>query len=53
MNESLEIANKAISEYLSELDKFEIELSVQEQKDLDELNELLQNRTQQTNKSVY
>lgn len=52
MNESLEIANKAISEYLSELDKFEIELSVQEQKDLDELNELLQNRTQQTNLST-
>ena len=52
MNNSLETANKAISDYLSELDEFEIELSVQEQKELDELNELLQNRTQQTNLST-
>ncbi|WP_455261275.1 hypothetical protein [Prevotella jejuni] len=52
MNNSLETANKAISDYLSELDEFEIELSVQEQKELDELNELLQNRKQQENLST-
>ena len=42
----------AISEYLSHLDEFEIELSVQEQTDLDELNKLIQNRTQQENLST-
>ena len=42
----------AISEYLSQLDKFEIELSAQEQTDIDELNKLLQNRTQQENLSI-
>jgi len=52
MNNSLETANKAISDYLSELDEFEIELSVQEQKELDELNELLLNRKQQENLST-
>ena len=41
-----------ISEYLSQLDEFEIELSAQEQTDLDELNKLLQNRTQQENLST-
>lgn len=41
-----------ISEYLSQLDEFEIELSEQEQTDLDELNKLLQNRTQQDNLST-
>ena len=47
MNNSLDANNKAISEYLTQLDEFEIELSAQEQLDLDELNKLLQNRTQQ------
>ena len=42
----------AISEYLSQLDEFEIELSAQEQTDLDELNKLLQNQTQQENLST-
>ena len=42
----------AISEYLSQLDEFEIELSEQEKTDLDELNKLLQNRTQQENLST-
>ena len=42
----------AISEYLSQLDEFEIELSAQERTDLDELNKLLQNRTQQENLST-
>lgn len=52
MANSLDVTNKAISEYLSQLDKFEIELSEQEQKDLDELNRLLQNHTQQENLST-
>lgn len=51
MNNSLDTTNKAISEYLSLLDEFEIELSAQEKKDLDELNKLLQNRKQQENLS--
>ena len=52
MDNSLDITNKAISEYLTQLDEFEIELSAQEQMDLDELNKLLQNRTQQENLST-
>lgn len=41
-----------ISEHLSQLDEFEIELSAQEQTDLDDLNKLLQNQTQQENLST-
>ena len=54
MNDLGNYANNdiVISEYLSQLDEFEIELSEQEQTDLDELNKLLQNRTQQENLST-
>lgn len=52
MEKHLDTINNTISEYLSQLDNFEIELSVQEQKDLDDLNKLLQNRKQQENLSA-
>jgi len=52
MDISLDTSNKSISEYLAQLDKFEIELSSQEKKDLDDLNKLLQNRKQQENLST-
>lgn len=52
MENSLDTTNNAISEYISQLDEFEIELSVQEQKDLDELNKLIQNRKQQEDLST-
>ena len=52
MDNSLDTANNYISDYLSQLNEFELELSAQEQKDLDELNELLQNRTRQEDLST-
>ncbi|MDE5788633.1 MAG: hypothetical protein K2H79_08885, partial [Bacteroidaceae bacterium] len=52
MNNSLETANKIINDYLSQLDELEIKLSEQEQKDLSELNNLLQNNKQQENLST-
>lgn len=41
------IPNKAIQEQLSQLDEFEIDLTQQEKKDLDELVQLLENQKQQ------
>lgn len=52
MNNPVDTTNETISEYLSLLDEFEIELSIQEQKDLDDLSKLLQNRKQQENLST-
>lgn len=46
--ENIEILN----EYFSQLNDFEIELSAQEQRDLDDLAELLQNKGQQQNLSA-
>lgn len=52
MKKLTNITNEAISDYISQLDEFEIEISEQEQKELDELNELLQKNSQQENLST-
>lgn len=52
MKQLLDTTNQHIAEYLSQLDQFEIELSQSEQKDLDELNNLLKNRLQQEDLSI-
>lgn len=52
MDTTLGITNRTISEYLSQLEEFEIELTSQEQNDLDELNRLFQNRKQKEDLST-
>ena len=52
MKTTLESINSEINDYLSQLDEFEIELTAQEQKDLDDLNKLLQNRKNQKDLST-
>lgn len=44
MDTPLKTTNDVLNDYLHQLDSFEIELSEQEKKDLDELNNLIQNR---------
>ena len=52
MKTTLESINSEINDYLSHLDEFEIELTAQEQKDLDDLNKLLKNRKNQKDLST-
>lgn len=47
MNNDIKMPNRAIQEQLSQLEDFEIELTQQEQRDLDELVQLLENQKKQ------
>lgn len=52
MSTTSKTANDVLNDYLHQLDNFEIELSEQEQNDLDELNKLIQNRKDQNDLST-
>lgn len=52
MSTALKTTNDILNDYLHQLDSFEIELSAQEQNDLDELNRLIQNRKEQSDLST-
>lgn len=52
METCLKLSNKTINDYIFQLENFEIELSKQEQDDLDELNNIMQNCKRQEKLSV-